>query len=184
VICRFGHHRAVTKAGALVILRCMQTSDGDAICRKTAVGLFENPGVADQVAHDLDTSAFPRNEVRILGEPLSMAVTGVTSTPRTDFEVGLNRELKTIGATDREAEAYVQGVRRGGVLVFATGSGEAVDNAADLMNRHGAIEVEELIGREPGSGSLTAGSLPPTQDSSAQIGRIRQPGGGARMFAW
>jgi len=152
---------------------------------KTAVGLFENPGVADQVAHDLDTSAFPRNEVRILGEPLSMAVTGDTSTPRTDFEVGLNRELRTIGASDREAEAYVQGVRRGGVIVFATGSSEAVDNATEVMNRHGAIEVEELIGSEPGSsGSLTGESLPPMQVSSDQTGRIRQSGGGARMFAW
>jgi hypothetical protein len=27
---------------------------------KTAVGLFENPGVADQVVHDLEASAFPR----------------------------------------------------------------------------------------------------------------------------
>jgi hypothetical protein len=53
------------------------------------------------------------------------------------------------------------------------------------MNRHGAIEVEELIGREPGSsGSLTGESLPPMQVSSDQTGRIRQSGGGARMFAW
>src|ERR1035441_5713219 len=39
-------------------------------------------------------------------------------------------------------------LRRGGVLVFATGLNEEVDNATQIMNRHGAIEVEELIGRE------------------------------------
>ena len=73
--CRFGPSRALDKSGALTIWlyahfrrRCNMS--------KTAVGLFENPGVADQVAHDLDASAFPRNEIRILGEPLSMAVTG------------------------------------------------------------------------------------------------------------
>ena len=67
---------------------------------KTAVGLFENPGLADQVVHDLEAGGFPRNEIRILGESLDMAGSGVTSTPNIDFEVSLNRDLRKIGATD------------------------------------------------------------------------------------
>jgi hypothetical protein len=151
---------------------------------KTAVGLFENPGVADQVVHDLDASAFPRREIRTLGEPRDMGGTGITDTPHTDFEVGLDRELKTIGASEREANAYVQGVRRGGVLVFATGSNEQVDSAAEIMNRHGAVEVEELIGREPNTGSMIAENMAAVHDPSVQTGRTRQPGCGARMFVW
>ena len=58
---------------------------------KTAVGLFENPGVADQVVHDLDASAITRGEIRILGEPRSMGDTGIMGTPHTDFEVGMNQ---------------------------------------------------------------------------------------------
>ena len=88
---------------------------------KTAVGLFENPGLADQVVRDLEASGFPRNGVRILSEPRDMPVTGVMSTPRNDFQVDLEHDLRTIGATEPEAKAYVQGVRRGGVLVFASG---------------------------------------------------------------
>jgi len=151
---------------------------------KTAVGLFENPGVADQVVHDLDANAFPRDEIRILGEPRDMGDTGIMGTPHTDFEVGLNREIHAIGASDREANAYVQGVRRGGVLVFATGSNEDVDNAAEIMNRHGAIKVEELVGREPSDGSLPANYLPVAHGDSLQTGRIRQSGDGVRMFVW
>ncbi len=151
---------------------------------KTAVGLFERPDVARQVVHDLETSAFPRKEIRILGEPQEMSVDGVMSTPRTDFEVGLNRELKAIGANGQEALAYVKGVRRGGVLVFATGSIEEVDNAAEIMNRHGAIDVEKLVGSEPEVGSMAAENMTPVHDSSLQTGRISQPGGGARMFVW
>ena len=151
---------------------------------KTAVGLFENPGVADQVVHDLDASAFPRREIRTLGEPRDMGGTGITDTPHTNFEVGLDRELKTIGASEREANAYVQGVRRGGVLVFATGSNEQVDSAAEIMNRHGAVEVEELIGREPNTGSMIDENMPAIHDISPPTGRIRQSGGGARMFVW
>jgi hypothetical protein len=158
---------------------------------KTAVGLFENQGIADQVVHDLDAAAFPRNEIRLLRESLGMAVSGVTSIPRTDFEVGLGRELEAMGASEGEANAYVQEVRRGGVLVFATGSIEEVDSAAAIMNRHGAIKVEELVGREPGNGRITGGSLPfsrgantlPVHDST-QTGRIRQSGDGVRLFVW
>jgi hypothetical protein len=151
---------------------------------KTAVGLFQYPSLADQVVQDLDASAFPRHEIRILGEPRVMSGDGVMSTPRTDFEVGLNRELKAIGASVDEAIAYVQGVRRGGVLVFATGSGAQVDNAAAIMNRHHAIRVEELIGGEPQTDSMAAGTSTSIQNSSFQTGRISQPGGGARMFVW
>ena len=151
---------------------------------KTAVGLFENPGVADQVVQDLDARAFPRKEVRVLREPLGLAVADVSSTPHTDFEVGLDRELKAIGATEGEAKAYVQGVRRGGVLVFATGSNDEVDNAAEIMNRHCAIKVEELIGREPHNGSMIGGNVPAVHDSSMQTGRVRQQGDGVRMFVW
>ena len=151
---------------------------------KTAVGLFEHPGIVDQVVHDLDAKAFPRNEIRILGEPREMSGDGVTSIPRTDFEVGLNRELKAIGASDLEARAYVRGVRRGGVLVFASGSNEQVNDAAEIMNRHGAIEVEEFIGNEPKTGSTVTGNMTPILDGAPQTGRISQPGGGARMFVW
>jgi hypothetical protein len=150
----------------------------------TAVGLFQNPGVANEVVHDLKTSAFPRREVRILGESRDMPVTGVLSTPHTDFEVGLDRELRAVGASAPEASAYVRGVRRGGVLVFATGSTEAVDNAAEVMNRHDALRVEELTGQEPNTGGLTAETVAPVFDGSSQTGRVRQSGGGARMFVW
>ena len=150
---------------------------------KTAVGLFEHSGVAHEVVHDLETSAFPRGEIRILGEPRDMSVDGAMSTPRIDFEVSLNRELQAIGANGHEAVAYVKGVRLGGVLVFATGSNEEVDNAAEVMNRHGAIDVEKLVGSEPNVGSM-ASDLTAVHDSSPQTGRISQPGGGARMFVW
>jgi hypothetical protein len=151
---------------------------------RTAVGLFENPGVADQVVHDLDASAILPSEIRTLGEPMDMAVSGAMSFPHTDFEVGLDRELKAIGASEREANAYAQKVRRGAVLVFATGSDEAVDSAARIMNRRGAIEVEELTGREPNIGSMIAENVAPVDDGPTQTGRIRQQGGGARMFVW
>ena len=151
---------------------------------KTTVGLFENPGLADEVVHDLEASGFPRNDIRVLSEPLDMAVTGAMSTPHHDFQVALNRDLRTIGATEPEADAYVQGVRRGGVLVFANGPDEKIEAAAKIMNRHSPVEVEELTGGKLHLPGTTGENRSPGHDISVQTGRIRQSGGGARMFAW
>jgi len=155
---------------------------------KTTVGLFESAGAVDDVVRKIEALGFPRNEVRIVGEPPTFEVTGVMSFARLDFEVHLMRELTRIGATKDEAQNYVDGLRRGGALVFATSldeSDEKVDLAADIMNRHGAIEIEETSGPEPQLPSVVRDSaMPPATETAVMAGRIRQPGGGACMFVW
>ena len=151
---------------------------------KTAVGLFENPGLVDDVVREIEALGFPRKEVRTLDEPATFEVTGVMSFPRLDFEVDLVRELTRIGATKAEAQAYVEGLRRGGALVFATGSDERVDAAADIMNRRGAVEIDETSGPEPQLPHVVRESMTPMRSSPVQAGRIREPGGGACLFVW
>jgi hypothetical protein len=151
---------------------------------KTVVGLFENPGLADGVVSEIEALGFPRKEVRTLTEPATFEVTSVMSFPRLDFEVDLIRGLTRIGATKGEAQAYIKGLRRGGALVFATGPDERVEAAADIMNRHGAMEIEENSGPEPQLPGVVHESLTPMRDSPVLAGRIREPGGGAALFVW
>jgi len=151
---------------------------------KTAVGLFESSGPVDDTVRDIEDLGFPRKEVRSLEEPANFAVTGVMSFPRLDFEVDVARELTRIGATKAEVEIYVAGLRRGGALVFATGSDDQVDAAADVMNRHGAVEVEQTIGAEPHLPVVLVESMAPMREGAVQGGRIREPGGGAFCFVW
>jgi|SRR5689334_24966756 hypothetical protein len=150
----------------------------------TAVGLFEDPRIAEDVVREIEGLGFPRNEIRILDEPATFEVTGVMSFARLDFEVDLLRELTRIGATRAEAEAHIEGLRRGGALVLATGSGEKVDIAAAVMNRRGAVEIEETRGPEPNLPHVFRENAIRTAGSSVMAGRIRQPGGGACLFVW
>src|SRR5271165_6519672 len=76
----------------------------EAEMKKTAVGLFENPGSVDQVVRDLEASGFPPSDIRVLSEPRDLPGSGPTSIPRTDFEVDLTRELTTMGAAEEDAE--------------------------------------------------------------------------------
>jgi hypothetical protein len=151
---------------------------------KTAVGLFENPGVVDDVVREIEILGFPRNEIRRLDEPASFEVTGVMSFPRFEFEGDLIRELTRIGTTKAEAKDYVEGLRRGGALVFATGSDERVDAAADIMNRRGAVEIGQSCGPDPQSPGVVREGTTPIRGNLTLSRRDNQLGGGACLFTW
>jgi len=138
----------------------------------------------DGVVHQIEALGVPRKEVRTLTEPATFEITGVMSFPRLDFEVDLSRELARIGATKAESEVYVEGLRRGGALVFATGTDEQVDAAADIMNQHGATGREEPPGPEPRLPGVVRTSITPMRGSPVQAGRIRESGSGAAFFVW
>ena len=151
---------------------------------KTAVGLFENSGSADGVVRDLTAKGFLQKDVRVLSEPVEMPGTGLMRTPNTDFEVDLILDLRAFGVVEGDAEAYVQGVRRGGVMVFATGTGQNADQAAEIMNCHGALEIEKIGAKQPALPNAEIGENMPGRDPSTQIGRVRSAGSGARLFVW
>lgn len=151
---------------------------------RTAVGLFSNFHLVDEVVHDLEANGFPRKKILILGEPSGMRNAGAMSIPRTDFEVDLIRELRGIGAAERDADAYVQGVRSGGAIVFATASDERAGFAAEIMNRHNPEQIEELCAAESNPPGTGRDYTTRAHDVSVQSGRVRYTGGGARLFIW
>jgi hypothetical protein len=151
---------------------------------KTAVGLFEKPGIVDDVIREIEALGFPRNEIRTVGQPVSFEVTGVMSFSRFEFEGDLIRELTRIGMIQAEAQIYIEGLRRGGALVFATGSDKNVDAAADIMNRRGAVDIEETSGPEPQSPGVIRESTTPIRGNVGMSRRANQSGGGAGLFTW
>lgn len=151
---------------------------------KTAVGLFSTVALAEKIADELETSGFSRDEIRIVTEPLDMPMPSVLSTPGTAFLEDLSRELLDIGATEKEAEVYVQEVRGGASLLLATGSDDNVEAAVAIMNRANAEDVEKLQGMEPAIPSELERNVISTRAESVMTGRTRQSGSGARIFTW
>ena len=149
---------------------------------QTAVGLFKNSTLAQETIEALKTEGFAANNLRLLVEPRYMRVTGVLSIPDNDFCAALRRDLRAMGAKDDEAQAYVQGVRHGGALVFANGTAEQAQGCVDVMSRHQGSNVEELATCE----SMHHGAERPlpSRNDYVQAGRTRLSGGGARIFVW
>ncbi|MFZ0276007.1 MAG: hypothetical protein WA254_11015 [Candidatus Sulfotelmatobacter sp.] len=158
---------------------------------KTAIGLFENSEVVDRVVRELEALGFSLNDIRVVAEPRDIPQAGVLATPHTDFEVDLLRDLLGFGVAQADAEDYVQGARHGAVLVFATGSGDKPQVAIDIMNRHGAVELEKVGASRPqlpnavdDYDEANVGQARLDRDRSVQIGRVSSSGSGARLFVW
>ncbi len=150
---------------------------------KTAVGLFSSPVVADAVVHELEANDFSRENIRVLGEPLGLTEAGPMSIAHIDFEVDVIRELKSIGSDQGDAEVYIQGLRHGGTIVLAAVSDAKAGLAVEIMNRHHAIEAEELKVSAPHL-QKQHDSMFPGRDTEMQSGRVRSNAGGARLFVW
>ena len=69
-------------------------------------------------------------------------------------------------------------------MVFATGLGKKADMATEIMNRHGAVELEEISALRLELPTSDQGEATPVNVPSVQIGRVRSSGSGARMFVW
>jgi hypothetical protein len=139
----------------------------------TAVGLFKNGNFAEQAVKELTSAGIASSDVRVLAEPRYMPVKGALSTPEVDFCAELTQDLRAMGATDEEAQIYVQGVRAGGMLVFANGSVEQIEKWAEIMNRHQGAKVEELTGVEAAVHCVAHESAITAHGYSVQTGRVR-----------
>jgi hypothetical protein len=149
----------------------------------TAVGLFEDALVADAVVDALRAHGFPSKGIQVLGKPESLPVDSATSTPAVDFAARLIRDLRSMGVTESESEAYVAGVHRGNVLVLASGSREQADAATNIMNQFTALNVEEFAVAAPALAGVQVGEVG-AHDISSKEDRQRAKTVGARIFSW
>jgi hypothetical protein len=150
---------------------------------KTAVGLFQKAGEVDAAVREIEALGFPHYQVQTIGEPVDLTVTGLMSIPHAEFEAQVFRQLLRIGATKQQAERYLDGLKHHGVLLFATGPDEKVDAAAQVMNQHGAVDVEETAGPRPVVPRVHRDNLTPLRGMGSQAGRVRSDGG-ACFFVW
>lgn len=108
---------------------------------KTAVALYDSMSEAKKVNEQLITAGFSRSNIQIIGKGDSNSVSTLTK----------------VGLPQSDAEAYVEGVRRGGNLVMVTTDDGKIDSAVDIMDRHNSINIQERAEQWRGEGwSLAA----------------------------
>lgn len=86
---------------------------------------------------------------------------------------GLIGALVNAGVPEEEAEYYSEGVRRGGTLVSVRVEDNLAERAADIMNRHHAIDIDERAATWRSSGWAPRGTTATT--GRAVTGATAQP---------
>ena len=85
---------------------------------------------------------------------------------------GLVGGLAGLGIPDEDAQMYSEGVRRGGTLVTVRASDDMADRAADILERHGAADLDSRSGewRQAGWNRFDSSAQPYT---ASQIDELR-----------
>jgi hypothetical protein len=120
---------------------------------KVIVALYDDVALAQKAVDALVAEGLPRPEVSVLSNETIAAVPGAAVGsgeygPLGDAEVSgadLVPRLTRLGVGRSEAEAYTEGVRRGGGLVVVCTDDARAARATEIMDRAGALDYEAEV---------------------------------------
>lgn len=147
--------------------------------KNTIVGLFENRTEAQRAQSEIVSLNIPIGDTKVFDQSASQE-SGATGASDQSWWDSF-KEALGFGESD-EGTYYEEGIRRGGVLVSVRAEDALIDRVAEIMETHGAIDIDERAeqwrssGWTPQSittgavgGASTTGSLSSTAGSSASL---------------
>jgi uncharacterized protein (TIGR02271 family) len=141
---------------------------------KTVIGLFDNDIEAQNVVTDLVNSGFRSEEVR----SVAAAAQGESAPDLSPYP--------DLSIPEAEAHSYAEGVRRGGTLVTVQAADDKADLAAEILERHGAIDIDRRTAewRQGGWSDRSEGEVKvPVVEEELQVGKRTVQRGGVRVYS-
>ncbi|MCE7984828.1 MAG: DUF2382 domain-containing protein [Caldilinea sp. CFX5] len=135
---------------------------------KTAVALYDSKNEAQLVKDELTNAGFSRSSIRMMDSGDSDAIDTLTN-------AGLPRN---------DADAYFEGMRRGGHLVMITTDDDQIDLVVDIMDRYNSVNIQERAemwrsegwGSQSGQSTMQSGMQETTGRQSAISGNQGRTG--------
>lgn len=141
----------------------------------TLIAVFDNRGDAQAALDELITAGFSRQEVRLTeGDPTAGgSAIAATDTDTSDTSIGAsikNFFLNLFGTDDSEhASRYSAAVTHGHYVLTLTAPDEPeVERAADIVERHGPVDIDETSALWSGAGTPAAGARQQAASMSQQ----------------
>jgi len=109
----------------------------------TIVGVFDDYSTAERVARDLTNAGIPRESVEVK----SNFMTGAAGRSQSEesHEGGISGFFHRLFGGDEEHGHYAEAVRRGSAVVCVTAPREQLDQAVEIMNGAGAIDIDRRV---------------------------------------
>lgn len=111
----------------------------------TVVGVFEDYNTAERVARDLTNAGIPRSSIEVKSNFMTGAA-GRTTHEGETHEGGISGFFHRLFGGE-ESGHYAEAVRRGNAVVCVTVPQNQADQAVDLMNSAGAIDIDRQVER-------------------------------------
>ncbi|MGI8746236.1 MAG: YsnF/AvaK domain-containing protein [Bryobacteraceae bacterium] len=166
--------------------------------RDTIVGLFEDQRSAEAVVDELIQDGFSRDQVHLdsganYGGEAASGGSGLTGRAPAQHHGGFTGWLHSLFSTDEYAEdrgRYAEAIQRGSYVVAVDTEEGTRDQAVDIMNDHGAIDIDQhaakhgygAIDRTAAASDQATGSIPVVQEE-LQVGKRTVQRGGVRVYS-
>ena len=147
----------------------MDRASGTAPSRQTVTAFFESRAEADHAKADLIAAGFPEADIQVVAGEAAQA----KAEPHKD--VGLFQALLDIFVfmpTDDRA-TYEEGLRRGGIALAVHTAPEGYERAIDILDRDGAVNLDERETAWGAEGWAPAARKPTTPDDARFEGQQR-----------
>src|SRR5690348_7807370 len=112
----------------------------------TVVGVFDDYSTADRVAQELTNAGIPRESIQVQSN-FKTGAAGRSGEAEEHHEGGISGFFHRLfgGGDDEEHGHYAEAVRRGGAVVCVTASPDQIEQAVDIMNSQGAIDIDRRV---------------------------------------
>jgi hypothetical protein len=118
--------------------------------KSTMVGVFDYYNTARAAAQELMEIGIPREDVQVQSNVAAGAAgSSIQETERDaeheHHEGGIRGFFHRLFGDRDDHTHYSEAVRRGSTVVVVTAPSEMVDRAADILNQHGAIDIDRRV---------------------------------------
>jgi uncharacterized protein (TIGR02271 family) len=167
---------------------------------KTIVGLFPNAREAQNVKHELVNQGYLATEIQVVAnsqptKPDGTANASGDAAADTGIAAKIASFFHSLTGAGEEADHYTQKVEKGGALLTLTVADGQEEKAADLLEQHGARDVEDQDAQRTSAaavgGSTSASSSRERSEDAAipvvaeelLVGKRQVQRGGVRVYS-
>lgn len=158
--------------------------------KNTVVGLFEDRTEAQRAQSEIVSLNIPIGDTKVFDQSVSQESkeSGAMGASEQSWWDSFKEAFGFGGSDDRSY--YEEGIRRGGILVSVRVEDPFIDRVAEIMDAHGALDIDERAQQWRSSGwtpqpittgdvggASTSGSLSSTAGSSASLAGTVSPSG-------
>jgi uncharacterized protein (TIGR02271 family) len=113
----------------------------------SVIGVFDSHGTAQAAARELIDEGIPREDVQV---QTNLATTAAGRSvedagERREEEGGIRGFFHRLFHSDEDSSHYSEAVRRGSTVVVARVPSQLRDRAVDILNSHGAVDIDRRV---------------------------------------